>query len=196
MKKIFLGGTCNGSTWRSELIPELEKQGLEYFDPVVEDWDAAAQKKEEEEKELCDIHLYVITSEMKGVFSIAEAVASANTPGKFSLMVIMVDGMDKSQLHSLLAVKKLMNGQKNGAAVDIVWHDKWGLICATTIKGGDVNGKVIKAVKPTLSELAITDRDLDEYWRFVLNMDDGSKIVYRGSEIGIVSELPGKEYGS
>ena len=25
MKKIFLGGTCNNSTWRNELIPILEK---------------------------------------------------------------------------------------------------------------------------------------------------------------------------
>ena len=24
MKKVFLGGTCNGSTWREELIPMLK----------------------------------------------------------------------------------------------------------------------------------------------------------------------------
>ena len=35
MKKVFLGGTCNESTWRNELIPLLENAGVEYFNPVV-----------------------------------------------------------------------------------------------------------------------------------------------------------------
>lgn len=33
-RKVFLGDTCNGSTWRNKLIPLLE---IEYFNPVVED---------------------------------------------------------------------------------------------------------------------------------------------------------------
>ena len=39
--KVFLGGTCNGSRWRNELIPLLE---CEYFNPVVEDWTPSCQK--------------------------------------------------------------------------------------------------------------------------------------------------------
>ena len=34
MKKVFLGGTCNGSDWRKKLIPKLK---IDYFNPVVED---------------------------------------------------------------------------------------------------------------------------------------------------------------
>lgn len=34
MKTIFLGGTCNNSTWRDELIPKLTNK---YYNPVVED---------------------------------------------------------------------------------------------------------------------------------------------------------------
>lgn len=33
MSKVFLGGTCNDFTWRDKLIPFLEKQGIEYFNP-------------------------------------------------------------------------------------------------------------------------------------------------------------------
>jgi len=33
MKKIFLGGTCNNSTWREQLIPMLQ---INYFNPVVD----------------------------------------------------------------------------------------------------------------------------------------------------------------
>ena len=76
--KVFLGGTCNNSTWRNELIPSLEYNGIPYFNPVVEDWTPECQAEEYRQKEeKCAIHLYVITGEMIGVFSIAEAVDSA-----------------------------------------------------------------------------------------------------------------------
>ncbi len=33
-KKVFLGGTCNGSLWRDALIKKLN---IDYFNPVVPD---------------------------------------------------------------------------------------------------------------------------------------------------------------
>lgn len=75
MNKVFLGGTCNESTWREKLIPALE---IEYFNPVVDDWTPECQAEEERQKnDVCNIHLYVITPKMTGVFSIAEVVESA-----------------------------------------------------------------------------------------------------------------------
>ena len=41
--KVFLGGTCNGSNWREELIKELD---IDYFNPVIENWDDKAQVNE------------------------------------------------------------------------------------------------------------------------------------------------------
>ena len=46
MKKVFLGGTCNESTWRNELIPLLENAGVEYFNPVVDNWTPECQEEE------------------------------------------------------------------------------------------------------------------------------------------------------
>ena len=69
--KVFLGGTCAESKWRETLIPKLL---CNYFNPVVEDWTEECQAIEEEEKVICDYHLYVITPKMQGVFSIAEVV--------------------------------------------------------------------------------------------------------------------------
>ena len=40
--RIFLGGTCNGTTWRDELIKGLT---VDYFNPVVEDWTEEALDK-------------------------------------------------------------------------------------------------------------------------------------------------------
>ena len=42
-KKVFLGGTCNKSKWRDELIDLLK---IDYFNPVVDDWNEEAQKEE------------------------------------------------------------------------------------------------------------------------------------------------------
>ena len=102
MSKIFLGGTCNGSTWRDELIPYLE---ADFFNPVVSDWTAECQAEEEKQKHIdCDVHLYVITAEMTGVFSIAEAIESAMTEDKVCIFHVVPDGFSKAQLESLEAV--------------------------------------------------------------------------------------------
>lgn len=85
MKKVFLGGTCNESTWRNELMPLLEDEGIEYFNPVVEDWTPECQEEEYRQKDICDIHLFIITKKMKGVFSVAEAVVSCHRKSKLTL---------------------------------------------------------------------------------------------------------------
>ena len=41
--KVFLGGTCNESTWRDDLIKALK---INYFNPVVEDWTPDCQQEE------------------------------------------------------------------------------------------------------------------------------------------------------
>lgn len=110
MKKVFLGGTCNESTWRNELIPLLEEKGIEYYNPVVEDWTPECQQEEYRQKEICDVHLYLITKKMKGVFSIAEAVASCQDAGKLTLFVFAnFDGeFDEGERRSLDAVGNLI----------------------------------------------------------------------------------------
>ena len=116
MSKVFLGGTCNGSTWRDEIIPKLD---CDFFNPVVDDWNEECQAEEERQKNReCDIHLYVITSDMMGVFSIAEAVQSSNDPSCTTVFTVIQDGFSTSQTKSLKAVSDLVN--RNGA---YTFHD-------------------------------------------------------------------------
>ena len=83
MNTIFLGGTCNGSTWRDELIPMLDTERVSAFNPVVENWNEEAQKVEDYHKANDDYCLYVITPEMKGIYSVFElAMMSAKEPNK------------------------------------------------------------------------------------------------------------------
>ncbi len=118
--EVFLGGTCNNSTWRDELIPLLK---VEYFNPVVKDWNEEAQKLEVEKRESCDFVLYVITPEMKGVYSIAEIVDDSNKrPDKtiFCVLEKVTVGEEEIafedfQIKSLNQVKKMV--EENGATV-------------------------------------------------------------------------------
>ena len=86
--RVFLGGTCADTTWRDELIPYLEKFGIEYFNPVVKDWTPECQAIEEDEKNRkCNVHLYVITKEMMGTYSIAEIIHSAHLANMYGTSV-------------------------------------------------------------------------------------------------------------
>ena len=122
--KVFLGGTCNESTWRDELIPKLEEIDFDYFNPVVEDWTPECQDIEIYEKaNNCNIHIYVITNKMKGVFSIAEAIESVFNKDKKTIFCVL-DGFDGNfpdfQAKSLEAVGKMVerNGGKYVSSLD------------------------------------------------------------------------------
>jgi hypothetical protein len=115
--KVFLGGTCNGSTWREELIDLLHGR-IPYFNPVVKDWTPECQEVERYEKEnKCNVHLYVITSQMTGVFSIAEAVDSVHNPKVVTLFHVIPEGFSEAQLRSLKAVADLITSRGGRAYV-------------------------------------------------------------------------------
>lgn len=114
-EKIFLGGTCNNSTWRDKLIPILQAA---YFNPVVEDWTPKCQAEEYKQKEVCRIHFYCITKEMTGVFSIAEVIDSVHNKEKLTYLQVIPDGFDSKQLKSLRAVVDLVRKRGGIAYVD------------------------------------------------------------------------------
>jgi hypothetical protein len=114
MKKVFLGGTCNGSKWRDILIPKLK---IDYFNPVVENWDEEAQKREVEERQNCDYCLYVITPKMSGVYSIAEVVEdSIKRPEKTLFFYFEVDQKKEFDQHQLKSLKQVAQMVKNNGA--------------------------------------------------------------------------------
>ena len=115
-KKVFLGGTCNESCWRDVLIKMLQ---IDYFNPVVDDWNEAAQQQEIYEREHCDFVLYFITPKMTGVYAIAEAVDDSNKrPDKTIFGYMPYDEeleFTEGQLRSIRAVATLI--KNNGAHV-------------------------------------------------------------------------------
>ena len=141
--KVFLGGTCNDSTWRDQLIPNLH---IDYFNPVVPDWTEECYKRELVERETCEIVLYTITPLMTGVYSIAEVVDDSNKrPGKTVLCIKLEDNgkvFDVGQKKSIgkvaqmvsknggivspfEALADLLNDYENARSNIKLWIDKW-----------------------------------------------------------------------
>lgn len=105
MKKVFLGGTCNGSAWRDELIPQLE---IGWFNPVVDDWTEECHRRELEERENDDYCLYVLTPLMEGAYAVAEVVDDSNKrPGKTLMAYLEEDGGARFTSHQLKAMGKV-----------------------------------------------------------------------------------------
>lgn len=120
--KVFLGGTCNDSTWRNKLIPELK---INYFNPVVEDWDEEAYKNELRERATCDICLYYITPKMTGTYSIAEVADDSNKRPEKTVFAFSDEDegeiFDSFQIKSLDKVGKLI--ELNGGTYLKKWDD-------------------------------------------------------------------------
>lgn len=116
--KVFLGGTCNESTWRDRLIPMLQ---IEYYNPVVADWTPACQAEEIRQRELCDFCLYTVTPLMTGVYAIAEVVDDSNKRPKATVFCVLSKDGDSdvmftaAQVRSLYAVVRLVKA--NGVQV-------------------------------------------------------------------------------
>ena len=123
--KITVGlfGTCENTDWRKKFI-KLLNDDIETFNPVVDNWNEEAKRNEESHKKNDDYILFVITPNMIGVYSIAEAVDLSNKiPDRLLFLYTKVDydinrGVTKfnnKQINSLEEVKKLI--KRNGSKV-------------------------------------------------------------------------------
>jgi hypothetical protein len=116
MKKVFLGGTCANSKWRDKLIPMLN---IDYFNPVVSNWNDEARRKEIYERENDDFVLYVLTRTWS-TYSIAEVVDDSNKRPDKTICCIFNENlpngklaMSSQDLKHLDQVGKLI--ERNGA---------------------------------------------------------------------------------
>ena len=79
--KAFLGGTCGKSNWRNWLNDRLNEAGRDtsgLFNPVVPNWNEAAQKLEDEVKATAPLQVYYLGDPQDvvgfSIYSLFEAV--------------------------------------------------------------------------------------------------------------------------
>lgn len=121
-KCVFLGGTCNESNWRDEIIPQLK---INFFDPRVPDWTLECMKEELKQRKECNYVLYVITPKMTGVYSIAEVVDDSNKQPDKTIFCYLTEDKDENN-----NVVKFTDGQiKSLEQVAAMVKNNGGTIC-------------------------------------------------------------------
>lgn len=91
---VGLFGTCGGSKWREPFIAAYEEQGIEYFNPQVDDWDPSLAEIEAEHLAKDGIILFPVTGETYGTGSLAEtgfSVSSALRMDSNRYIVTMIE---------------------------------------------------------------------------------------------------------
>lgn len=121
MLSVFMGRTCNGSKWREEL---KSIEGIDWFDPVVADWNEEAKRNELVHRFRDDVLLHVVTPKMLGVLPIAEVIDDSNKHPERVLFVVKDTDedaiFDKDVRKSLKSVKRMV--MDNNATV-LEWEE-------------------------------------------------------------------------
>ena len=72
--QVFLGGSCNPTTWRADVaIPELDAAGVAYYNPQVDDWSPELAAVETAAKATSAVLLFVVDSKTRAITAILEA---------------------------------------------------------------------------------------------------------------------------
>lgn len=91
MTQVFLGGSCNPTTWRKDIaIPVLEAAGFTFYNPQVDNWMPDLVEIEAKAKAEAENLLFVIDGQTRAIASILEAteyICSGRT------VVLVVDDM-------------------------------------------------------------------------------------------------------
>lgn len=88
--QVFLGGSCNPTTWRKDIaVPALKEAGITYYNPQMDDWTPQLVEIEAQAKLHAQIKFFVIDNRTRGIASmveIANLVASQT-----QIVVVMLD---------------------------------------------------------------------------------------------------------
>lgn len=116
MRIVFLGGTAANNPWREYLIADLRMRGVDpdlLFNPVVADWNEAAQAREEEAKASASFHLYYIADPMQpgnplSAYSMVEATMELYDRPETAVVVFDTVGMDGHPLKAMNQCAKVL----------------------------------------------------------------------------------------
>ena len=98
--------------WRDELIGMIDKN-IQTYNPIVEKWDASSSDNYEIKRGI-DFLLYVLTPELNGFMSIANAVDASNKmPEKLLFCYLPEYNGKKFNKHNLECMKAIKNLIKN-----------------------------------------------------------------------------------
>lgn len=91
---VFLGGSCNPTTWRHDVaIPFLKKHGITFYNPQVSNWKPELIEIEEQAKVNAELLFFVIDSQTRSTSSMVEAAYLA---GGGRQLILVISSFEKT----------------------------------------------------------------------------------------------------
>jgi hypothetical protein len=94
---VFLGGSCNLTTWRKDIaIPLLEAAGITYYNPQVDNWTPELVDVERQAKTEALNWLFVIDGQTRAIVSMVEiaGLLAADPPSMYLVIQDVPVGME------------------------------------------------------------------------------------------------------
>ncbi|XP_066261946.1 uncharacterized protein raw isoform X2 [Euwallacea similis] len=114
--EVFLGGSCNPTTWRADTaIPELQKQGISFYNPQVSMWAPELLDQEHDAKQSASVLLFVIDSQTRSTVGMLE-VAYLVACGRCVVVVAQPYKMGQTIMGEVISeeeYEELVQGQKS-----------------------------------------------------------------------------------
>jgi len=86
--QVFLGGSCNPTTWRSDIaIPYLKQHGITFYNPQVTNWRPELMDIEDQAKQTAELLLFVIDNVTRSTASMVEAAYLAGCGRQLVLVI-------------------------------------------------------------------------------------------------------------
>ena len=85
---VFLGGSCNPTTWRSEVaIPMLKQQQVNYYNPQVSRWYPELIEKENFAKAFASVLFFFIDNQTRSISAMIEVAELSATHRKLACVI-------------------------------------------------------------------------------------------------------------
>ena len=109
---IGLFGTCGNSQWRDKFITKYEKMGIDYFNPVKDDWQPEDAQIEAEHLANDEIILFPVTDESLGLGSLGEvgfSILQAIKLDSERSVIVMIDRFINDDAKQFIDDDKIVN---------------------------------------------------------------------------------------
>jgi len=85
---VFLGGSCNPTTWRHDIaIPFLKENQITFFNPQVTNWKPELMELEDQAKQTAELLFFVIDNQTRSTASMVEAAYLAGCGRQLVLVI-------------------------------------------------------------------------------------------------------------
>jgi len=140
---VFLGGSCNPTTWRQETaIPQLKGQGITFYNPQQANWVPEMIELEHQAKVTSTILFYVLNTQTRNIGSMIEVSQYAGSNRRLIVVLNQYPGPDhkingesltKNEYEDLRAAMEMVHDLVERQGIPVFSNINVALDCTTRV---------------------------------------------------------------